>query len=255
MKKTLKSIRKPAALRLLIVLTVSIMGTSIIFAQTDSDEKLVTAGYAKPGTDIILASQSGIPIKNYYETLLVKQVSTYKSNQHLKALNAEEEYISNTTYGNALDWWSQVRGKLVKQSDILKVKDFNTGKVFSIVVEGGTNHADIEPLTQEDAAIIKDLWGGSYNWSRRPVIVFAGGQAIAASMNGMPHAGLDDQPYKVIAVNRSAGYGRGINYDMIKNNGVDGHFCLHFKNSMLHKNGKVDPAHQAAIRTASGGTY
>ncbi|WP_051489104.1 hypothetical protein [Peptoclostridium acidaminophilum] len=255
MKNRLISIRKPAILRILIVLTVSIMGTSMIFAQTDSNEKLVTAGYSKPGTGIILASQSSMPIKNYYETLLIKQVSTYKSNQHLKALNAEEEYINNTTYGNALDWWSQVRGKLVKQSDILKVKDFNTGKIFTIVIEGGTNHADIEPLTTEDAEIIKELWGGSYNWSRRPVIVFAGSEAIAASMNGMPHAGVDDQPHKAITANRSAGYGRGINYDMIKNNGVDGHFCLHFKNSMLHVNGKVDSAHQAAVRVAGGGTY
>ena len=158
----------------------------------------------------------------------------------------------SSRYGQALDWWSEVKGKLINRDDILLVKDFQTGKSFEIAVEGGTNHADVEPLTKKDADIMKSLWGGDYNWARRPVLVFTKSNVIAASLNGMPHAGLDSKPYKEVVSGRSAGYGRGINYDMVKGNGVDGHFCLHFKNSTLHKNGKVDYRHQQAIKTASG---
>lgn len=158
----------------------------------------------------------------------------------------------SSRYGQALDWWSEVKGKLVNREDILLVKDFQTGKSFEISVEGGTNHADVEPLTKKDAETIKSLWGGNYNWERRPVLVFTKTKVIAASMNGMPHAGLDSKPYKAVVSGRSAGYGKGINYDMVKGNGIDGHFCLHFKNSTLHKNGKVDYRHQQAIKTAAG---
>ncbi|KDR96780.1 Putative peptidoglycan binding domain-containing protein [Peptoclostridium litorale DSM 5388] len=158
----------------------------------------------------------------------------------------------SSRYGQALDWWSEVKGKIINRDDVLLIKDFQTGKSFQIAVEGGTNHADVEPLTEKDAETIKSLWGGNYSWERRAVLVVTKTNVIAASMNGMPHAGLDNQPYKAVVNSRSAGYGRGINYDMVKGNGVDGHFCLHFKNSTLHKNGKVDYKHQQAIKRASG---
>ena len=75
---------------------------------------------------------------------------------------------------------------------------------------------------------------------------------MAASLNGMPHAGRDDLPYKEYVSNRSLGYGYGYNYDKIKNNDFEGVICLHFKNSTLHKSGSRDSKHQAAVKKAAG---
>lgn len=51
---------------------------------------------------------------------------------------------------------------------------------------------------------------------------------------------------------RSGDYGPGINYDKIKGNGADGHFDIHFLNSVRHKDGQVDVEHQAMVRIAAG---
>jgi hypothetical protein len=115
----------------------------------------------------------------------------------------------------------------------------------------GTNHADTEALTKEYTAIIKSIWGG-FSWDRRPIILTIGGKRYAASMSAMPHAGLDAAPAYSVVDNRSEGYGRGENLDVIKGNGMDGHFDIHFLNSTRHKDGQEDPEHQAAVLKAAG---
>lgn len=116
-----------------------------------------------------------------------------------------------------------------------KITDVKTGLSFMVVRRGGWAHADVEPATRKDTAIMKQIWG-SWNWSRRPVVVEIGGHRIAASMAGMPHGG-----------------------EMITDNGVSGHVDLHFLNSTTHgsvytRNRKptLDPAHQRAVQEAIG---
>lgn len=157
-----------------------------------------------------------------------------------------------TAPGAYLDWWKEIRNKLLFPDDEILIKDFRTGRQFYVVAIAGTNHMDVEALTYEDAQIIKELWGGDYSWARRPVIAYLDGQAVAASLNGMPHAGRDDKPYQEYVSNRSQGYGYGYNYDKIKGNDFEGVICLHFKNSLLHKNAVKDSKHQAAVREAAG---
>lgn len=154
-------------------------------------------------------------------------------------------------YGQALDWWTQVKGKEVKIGDVLKVQDFQTGKQFTVEVTYGTNHADVEALTAKDTEIMKEIWGG-FSWERRPVLVYARDKVIAASMTNMPHAGLDWAAEGKTVSGRSGGYGRGYNLDKVKRNGMDGVVDLHFKNSTRHMDGKVDPQHQQAIQKAAG---
>lgn len=148
--------------------------------------------------------------------------------------------------------WREITGQLKRGSTVLTVEDYQTGTQFKMKVTYGGEHADVEPLTREDAEIIKKLWGGEYNWSRRPMLVHFNNRVIAASMNGMPHAGLENEPEGKYINNRSAGYGYGYNFDMVKNNGVSGHFCLHFRDSRLHSTRKADAKHQAMVRTAAG---
>lgn len=148
--------------------------------------------------------------------------------------------------------WNDIQGSLKRGSTVLTLEDFKTGTIFKVKVTYGGVHADIEPVTKEDAEIIKKLWGGSYNWSRRAILVHFNNRIIAASMNGMPHAGLENQPEGKYINDRSAGYGYGYNFDMVKNNGVSGHFCLHFRDSKLHSTRTKDPKHQEMVKVAAG---
>lgn len=148
-----------------------------------------------------------------------------------------------------LDWWKSARF-IFTRGKIAEITDVRTGRTFKIKRTMGTNHADCEALTLRDALIIKSIWGG-YNWNVRPVIVKIGNRRLAASMSSMPHAGVDSKPAYAMVSSRSGGYSRGENLDVIKGNGMDGHFDVHFLNSTRHKDGKKDPRHQAAIKIAA----
>lgn len=158
---------------------------------------------------------------------------------------------NRSIYGEYLDWFKEVRNKLVKIGAVLEIQDLNTGLKFKVKATYGTNHADIEAASAKDTEIIKKIWGG-FSWERRPVLVKINNRTIAASMNGMPHAGKEKYPEGQYISNRSGGYGKGYNYDKVKDNGMEGVVCLHFKNSLLHKNNKQDAKHQNAVKKAAG---
>lgn len=131
-------------------------------------------------------------------------------------------------YGEYLDWWTEAQ-YVFPINAVALVTDFRTGKKFRIKRTIGANHADCEPLTAKDAAVMKEVWGGTYSWKERAVIIETGGRKLAASMSSMPH---------------------GIQY--ITGNNFNGHFDVHFKNSTRHMDGKITPAHQEQIRIAAG---
>ena len=106
------------------------------------------------------------------------------------------------------------------------VRDLETGLTFTVRRHRGDSHADVEPLTREDAAVLKRIYGGE--WKRRAAVVSVGPLQVAASMNGMPH-----------------GWG-----DIFDNEFV-GHFCLHFAGSRVHTLG-VDDGHQLMVLKSSG---
>jgi len=133
---------------------------------------------------------------------------------------------------------------------IATVTDLNTGLAFKIKRTYGYNHADNETLTAADTAIMKRAAGGSWNWTRRPVIVEVNGYKIAASLAPFPHAGRDDMPANVTVSNRSGDYGTGENLDSVKGNNMDGHFDIHFLGSKTHGSNSIDADHQAAVKRA-----
>ncbi len=166
-------------------------------------------------------------------------------------VDRKEETGKESTYGEMLDWWTEVVNVFPRGTEA-KIIDFKTGKSFNIIRTYGGNHADCETLTKEDSKIMKELWGGKWSWDRRPVIVVVGDRKIAASMIGMPHAGLDAKEANIYVKGRSGGFGNGTNLDTVKGNGIDGHFCVHFLNSRTHGTNKVDDKHQANIKIAAG---
>jgi LysM repeat protein len=131
-------------------------------------------------------------------------------------------------YGEYLDWFEAAQ-YLFPINTVAKVTDFRTGKSFTVKRTTGAFHSDTEPLTAADAAVIKEIWGGSYSWSVRPVIVEVGGRKLAASMSSMPHS-----------------------IETINDNGFSGHFDIHFRNSLRHKDSQLDPRHQEAVKIAAG---
>ncbi len=125
--------------------------------------------------------------------------------------------------------WFGGADKIFTRGSIAKVIHVGTGLTFYVKRRGGTNHADCEPLTAADTAVIKRIYGGSFSWDREPIIVQVNGKKMAASMNGMPHGG-----------------------STLTNNNFPGHFCIHFYGSRTHGTNKIDPDHQAAIKVAAG---
>lgn len=154
-------------------------------------------------------------------------------------------------YGEYLDWWTEAQYVLPVGSTF-EIVDFYTGKSFWAKRTTGANHADCETLTLNDTNIMKEIWGGSFNWNTRPIIIKYNGRKIAASASNMPHAGNDAAPGGVHTTWRSGDYGPGYNLDWVKGNGVDGVFDVHFLNSTRHMDGKVDPNHQSNVKEAAG---
>jgi hypothetical protein len=199
------------------------------------DENLLLA--AKNNTKVL--SRGGQPPK---ESASLSE-ETEKVEKPEKPKNTQKPKTEN------LDWWKDARNVFSKGS-AAKVKDLYTGKTFMVKRTMGSNHADCEALTSEDTKIIKSIWEG-FSWERRPVHVYIDGRVLAASMSAMPHAGLDSAPAYEYIRNRSGGYGRGENLDVIKDNDMDGHFDIHFLNSTRHKDGRKDPDHQSMIKISA----
>jgi hypothetical protein len=172
------------------------------------------------------------PYEIYYENVNETQVEAAK-------------YIA----GYDANWFDEIQYIFGRGDDAI-VRDIGTGRIFNIRRTFGTNHADIEPLTAEDAAIMNAIWGG-HSWARRPVVVYVGNYVFAGSLTNFPHAGVDGQPSLTTVNNRSGGYGRGLNFDGVAGNGVDGHMCLHFAGSLLHGSNRSNPDHQNAVALAA----
>jgi peptidoglycan hydrolase-like protein with peptidoglycan-binding domain len=150
----------------------------------------------------------------------------------------------------ALKWFGKVED-IFARGDTATVYDIETGKSFKIKRTYGSNHADCETLTKNDTAIMKKIYGGTWSWERRAVIVEVGGQKLAACMTGYPHAGSDKYAANRTLSSRSGGYGRGTNLDAVKGNNMSGVFDIHFLGSRNHYNNKIDPKHQALVKEAA----
>lgn len=154
-------------------------------------------------------------------------------------------------YGELLDWFTEAQYVIPINTDF-KIVDLETGKSFNARRTVGSGHADCEPLTANDTAIMKSIWGGNFNWNKRSVLVVCNGRTIAASAAGMLHAGNDGAAGGAWTNWRSDDYGAGINYDYVKGNDAHGHFDLHFYKSIGHSSGTESAAHQANVLKSAG---
>lgn len=143
----------------------------------------------------------------------------------IRLISLYEEAAYNK-YGLLLPWTEAE--EIFPLFSIGKVIDMSTGSSFMVQRRAGSSHADVQPLTAKDTAAMKKIFGGSWTWNRKAIIVETGNYRIAASMNGMPH-----------------GSGK------IADNNFPGHFCIHFLCSTTHT-GSMDLQHQKEILKAAG---
>ena len=130
-------------------------------------------------------------------------------------------------YGAWLDW--EFVNWLFNPGSTAVLQDLLTGRQFRVYRIGGANHADVEPLSPRDTAVMLEVFGGRWSWERRPVLLLYEGQVIAGSLAGQPHG-----------------------FDTLPDNGVEGMFDLHFLNSRTHNTNEIDPYHQASVQRAAG---
>lgn len=109
------------------------------------------------------------------------------------------------------------------------VIDVYTRVQYAMTRVGGSKHFDVEPSTKADCARLKSTYGGTWSWTRRPVIIKLNGTWVAGSTNGMPHG-----------------------YETVPNNGMTGQVCIHLLNSATHIRGIPDAAHQRCVQIAAG---
>ena len=122
--------------------------------------------------------------------------------------------------------WSDAKN-LVKVGVPIKVIDVRTGMSYTIQCFSKSGHADVEPLTASDTETILKSRNGVWAWAPRPVWVTIGDRTIAASLNGMPHAG-----------------------STISGNNMNGHLCLHFGSTVTN-----NKSYQQDLRNAVDEAY
>ncbi len=177
-----------------------------------------------------ISQQYGIP---YLELLQVnnlteKSVLTIGQILKIPVYKIPVKQVVSSKHGELLDWWTEAR-YVFSTGKVATITDFQTERKFQVKHTMGGSHADSEPLTTLDAQIMKEIWGGSYSWTPRAIIVAVDGRRLAAAMHSFPH---EDQ--------------------VIKNNNYNGHFCIHFLNSQRHSDGLVQDSMQTQIKIAAG---
>ncbi len=148
----------------------------------------------------------------------------YDINNKVNRANATATQIKGSV--EMLDWFKGGNEWLYKGAKFT-ITDVKTGLSFQARRFGGWYHADSEPVTASDTAMMKKIAGGEWSWDRRAIWVSFRGKYVAASMHCMPHM-----------ANPTA------------SNNFPGHFCVHLLNSKVHETSKPCPRHQAAVQAA-----
>ena len=159
-----------------------------------------------------------------------KKVRLLSSTAQAEADTASDSSSARPAKGTAkeMDWWKSDIQTKFPRGGTATVTDVDTGLAWKEQRRGGTNHADVQPVTAADTAALKQAYGGTWSWNRRAIFVTIDGENYAASMNGMPHGG-----------------------GSITDNDFNGHHCIHFTNSRTHGSNRVCALHQAAIKKAA----
>ena len=129
-----------------------------------------------------------------------------------------------------LHWYDDIKPTL-RTGQVILVYEPVSGLAWNLRLYSLGHHADSEPLTKQDNDIMYAAFGYQNTWNQKAVYVrLPSGTWVIASMHDMPHLS-----------------------GSIKDNGFDGHLCVHFPRTMIECE-KNDPdygvANQKTIRQA-----
>ena len=108
-----------------------------------------------------------------------------------------------------LHWFNDIKPTIRSGQTVLVYEPASNSSFYLKLYSLG-RHADSEPLTANDTAIMKAAWGGKFSWSEKPVYIrLPNGTWCIASMHSMPHLS-----------------------GALDNNNFEGHLCVHFPRTM-----------------------
>ena len=108
-----------------------------------------------------------------------------------------------------LHWFDDIKPSLKSKQTIL-IYDPSTGYAWYLRVLSRGRHLDAEPLTLQDTQTMLKAFGGKNTWNQKGVYVrLPGGTWTVGATHDMPHE-----------------------TGSIKDNGFDGHLCVHFLRNM-----------------------
>ena len=189
-------------------------------ASTSSEHVNITKGTEVKVTDVN-GKWAKVKCQGYKGYMKISDLSDLESSSSSSSSSSSGSSWKSKVV--AMKWFDGGSGVL-KKGHYGYIYDIKSGSTIKVYRMGGHYHADIEPATASDARKLKKL--GS-SWSARPVILYAGGKFVAASINTKAHG---DQT--------------------ITSNNFDGQICLHMIGSKTHGGEQVREDHQSAIEKA-----
>ncbi len=173
---------------------------------------IVTATFSAILPYPIFSNHTNITEGNAYEINNFHEVEmSATSDESAKILPLEFDYVNF----------------LLPMDEEFEIFDVEREESFVAKRTGGKNHVDFEPINAENAQILLTMIGENFSWTRRPVLVKLSENAfVPASMSEYPHG-----------------------HSTIEN-GIFGHFCLHFLNSKTDGTQEIDAQHQKCVKYA-----
>ena len=125
----------------------------------------------------------------------------------------------------AIDW--DIANAILECYTPYRLIDIKSGISMMIERIGGKNHADIETIDNNNTMLLYEIYDNNLSWDRRPAYLeYSDNVYLCCSLSGFPH-----------------GENKG-------ENSLNGHLCLHFKNSKTHGSNQIDKTHQNNIKYA-----
>ena len=76
----------------------------------------------------------------------------------LSAAPLRVDYLTDT-----LSW--KDTNLLLPKYSYFELIDVETGKTFQVQRRAGNKHADVQPVTEEDTKVMKEIYGGHWSWN------------------------------------------------------------------------------------------
>ncbi len=214
-------------------------------AVRDMQNRLITLGYMTGKADGNFGPKTSLALIAFQKAngLTADGVAGEKTLKKLNSTSAKDtegESSSTTTataptvtYGSIsasqvryASWYSEGRAKC-RQFPNATVYDFTTGISWQVNMFSLGAHADAEPITQEDTDNMMRAFGGKHTWTPKAVwVVLSDGTVYIASTHNTEHGTYHN-----------------------RNNGFDGHICIHFPRTQkqVEAIGPYATSHQKAI--------